>query len=303
MTNLENLKKLAEGLGADASGAETNAEAIEVIAEAAAKVTDLEARMNSAESGIPPYAFYGRTDLTKFLFAAEAPRSVGTAAFADCKNLTEVMLTSATDIGKFAFFGCSALVTANLYSVKRTERSSFTQCTKLTTVNAYSIEEIGDESFAHCAALASVTLSNAKTIGRAAFTSTAIDPKQFPKTTEIGSNCFANVKTMTSADFPVIERIGWRAFSGCSALETVVIRNSERVVVVFKENNIHIDGGSQIFESTLIASGTGYIYVPKALIQQYKTAEHWNVYANQYRSLEDYTVDGTTTGALDESKI
>lgn len=36
MTNLENLKKLAEGLGADASGAETNAQAIGVVAEAIA---------------------------------------------------------------------------------------------------------------------------------------------------------------------------------------------------------------------------------------------------------------------------
>ena len=27
------------------------------------------------------------------------------------------------------------------------------------------------------------------------------------------------------------------------------------------------------------------------------------VYANQFRALEDYTVDGTRTGALDESKI
>lgn len=40
MTNLENLKKLAEGLGADASGAETNAAAIGVIAEVSKVITE-----------------------------------------------------------------------------------------------------------------------------------------------------------------------------------------------------------------------------------------------------------------------
>ena len=57
------------------------------------------------------------------------------------------------------------------------------------------------------------------------------------------------------------------------------------------------------FSSTPIASGTGYIYVPRALVDSYKAASKWSTYANQFRALEDYTVDGTTTGALDETKI
>lgn len=45
------------------------------------------------------------------------------------------------------------------------------------------------------------------------------------------------------------------------------------------------------------------IYVPAALIDSYKAATNWSAYANQFRALEDYTVDGTITGELDESKI
>jgi hypothetical protein len=30
---------------------------------------------------------------------------------------------------------------------------------------------------------------------------------------------------------------------------------------------------------------------------------NWTTFSAQFRALEDYTVDGTTTGELDESKI
>jgi hypothetical protein len=58
-----------------------------------------------------------------------------------------------------------------------------------------------------------------------------------------------------------------------------------------------------------IASGTGYIYVPRALLsdtdetKDYRRATNWSTFAAQFRALEDYTVDGTTTGELDETKI
>ena len=47
----------------------------------------------------------------------------------------------------------------------------------------------------------------------------------------------------------------------------------------------------------------GYIYVPSALIEQYKVATNWVTFADQFRALEDYTVDGTTTGELDWEKV
>ena len=56
------------------------------------------------------------------------------------------------------------------------------------------------------------------------------------------------------------------------------------------------------FDSTPIKSGNGYIYVPFALIEQYKAATNWSTYAAQFRALEDYTVDGTITGGLDPAK-
>ena len=56
-------------------------------------------------------------------------------------------------------------------------------------------------------------------------------------------------------------------------------------------------------ETLYWSGGISYIYVPSALIEEYKVATNWTVYADQFRALEDYTVDGTITGELDESKI
>jgi hypothetical protein len=38
----------------------------------------------------------------------------------------------------------------------------------------------------------------------------------------------------------------------------------------------------------MIEDGTGYIYVPSALVETYKTASNWVTYAAQIRAIEDY---------------
>jgi hypothetical protein len=48
---------------------------------------------------------------------------------------------------------------------------------------------------------------------------------------------------------------------------------------------------------------SAYIYVPSTLLPQYLEATNWSAYADRFRALEDYTIDGTITGELDEAKI
>lgn len=47
----------------------------------------------------------------------------------------------------------------------------------------------------------------------------------------------------------------------------------------------------------------GYIYVPSEYLADYQSAAGFSTVATQIRALEDYTVDGTVTGELDETKI
>ena len=110
----------------------------------------------------------------------------------------------------------------------------------------------------------------------------------------IGSSAFENCSNLTSVDFPIATSIGGSAFQYCSKLTSLILRKSDTICTLSNANS---------FYNTLIESGTGYIYVPRALVDSYKAASKWSTYANQFRALEDYTVDGTITGALDSSKI
>ena len=135
------------------------------------------------------------------------------------------------------------------------------------------VEKIGGSAFYSCSNLTSVN---------------------FPAVTSIGVYAFRGCYALTSVGFPVATKINGNAFQSCSHLTSLILRKSDSICTLSKAN---------AFDSTPISSGTGYIYVPRALVDSYKAASNWSTYANQFRALEDYTVDGTITGELDPSKI
>ena len=135
-----------------------------------------------------------------------------------------------------------------------------------------------------------------------------------PNLTQIGDYAFYYCRFMTELHAPLVQKIGDYAFNACSSLKRfdlpVVTSLSTRSlsytnlnILIMRIEQLVILGNSNALTSTPIASGTGYIYVPKSLVDSYKTATNWSVYADQFRTLEDYTIDGTITGELDESKI
>lgn len=113
-----------------------------------------------------------------------------------------------------------------------------------------------------------------------------------PNVKNLGNWAFRNCKSLDEMDFNVITSIGNTTFQSCP-LTKLIIRTETMCTL----------GGVNALGGSNIANGTGYIYVPRALVDSYKAASNWSTYANQFRALEDYTVDGTTTGALDETKI
>ena len=103
---------------------------------------------------------------------------------------------------------------------------------------------------------------------------------------------FRGKSNITLLDFKALTQIPVSAFDGVS-LTSLILRRTIRI------NLMNINALSK----TPIANGTGYIYVPKALIEDYKVSTNWTTYADRFRALEDFTVDGTITGELDETKI
>jgi hypothetical protein len=83
-------------------------------------------------------------------------------------------------------------------------------------------------------------------------------------------------------------------------LKTVILRN----------NSVCTLSSSSVFSNTPFASGKagGTLLVPSALVESYKTATNWSSVLsqnakNRFLALEDYTVDGTITGAIDWDKL
>jgi hypothetical protein len=156
------------------------------------------------------------------------------------------------------------------------------------------VTAIRDNAFYGCSALTNIDFPSVTTVGQRAFQNcSGLVNAKFTASTSIGTNAFNGCTKLARVELsaPTIDA---NTFYSCSKLVTLILRNSSKVATLVNAN---------AFTSTAIASGTGYIYVPRDLVDSYKTATNWSTYANQIRALEDYTVDGTVTGELDPNKI
>ena len=179
--------------------------------------------------------------------------------------------SNATTVKRYTFYGSGFLKTIDLPMATEINDYSFYN-SGLSSINCPLVTWIGNYAFASCKWLTEVV---------------------FPSTANITANAFRNCSELAKADFHSASSIINGAFYSCSALTSLIIRSSS----VCTLNN------TGVLTNTPIASGTGYIYVPSALIDTYKSATNWATYSAQFRALEDYTVDGTTTGELDDTKI
>lgn len=140
------------------------------------------------------------------------------------------------------------------------------------------ITEIGDSAFAGDY-FETITCENAKTLGFYACQDCyQLATVNFPLVKRIMKDTFYQCGKLTEVNIPNMEYIGYSAFSLCKSLEKLVIRQSSVVCQL---------AGTDAFNSTPIASGTGYIYVPDTLVNSYKTATNWKTYANQIKPLSE----------------
>lgn len=229
-----------------------------------------EIRSAPARSDIDLYGLITRT-ITEF--SNSKIKEIGTSAFANASLLASVNFPNVTNIGKSAFESCVNLKTVSFPKATTIKQYAFSYCMMLRNIAFPKVTSIGTDAFQNCINLNSVV---------------------FPCVESVGSNAFRGSEYLKLADFPVVTSIASYAFYTCKKLASLLLRNTEEVCALTNKNAL---------TSTLIASGTGYIYVPSALLESYKVATNWSAYAAQFRVLEEYTVDGTTTGELDKAKI
>ena len=94
----------------------------------------------------------------------------------------------------------------------------------------------------------------------------------------LGGSAFEGC-AINKIDVGKVSQIAASTFNSCSNLETVILRLTSKTCTLANVN---------AFNGTLIAKGAGYIYVPKALIEDYKVATNWITFAEQFRAIEDY---------------
>lgn len=123
------------------------------------------------------------------------------------------------------------------------------------------------------------TNARVTTVGAYAFQNcSGLTSVSFPNVTSIGDYAFNAANKLAKADLPKVTSIGQHSFSAANALEALILRNAEKVCSL----------GSDAVSYTKISSGSGYIYVPAALVDSYKAAANWQNYADQIRAIEDY---------------
>lgn len=241
-------------------------------------------------------------------------------------NLTSVDMPSVTSVGSNAFYGCSSLKSANLPQCKTFSGTynfykcvlleditipmvtsipnyAFAYCESLTNIDLPVCTEIGSSSFSRCKGLMSIDLPLVVTIGKNSFEyCTGLVDVNMPKLTTINNYGYSlrGCVELKFVDLPVVTAISTGTFDGCYKLETLILRKSDAICTL---------GATTAFNNTPIKSGTGYIYVPAALIDTYKAATNWVTYAAQFRAIEDYpdicggSDDGSETVTVTENAL
>lgn len=235
-------------------------------------------------------AFYNCTSLKELPFT-EKTTTIGKSAFEGCSAIETLELPdNITSWDQAAFKGCSGLVSAKIgQGVTSLPYAVFRQCTKLEKVDiTENITEIETTAFTDCESLKAIPITSS--------------------VTTIGGTAFSGCTSLTSVHLSDnVTSIGTFVFKGCSALEEVVLgkgitvlsqsmlrdnSNLKKLVVdgmITAINRDALNGCSSLeriyinTESVLNISSnvitnvpeTCKIFVPAALVEDYKEASNW----------------------------
>ena len=233
----------------------------------------LEVAENDIVTSIGNAAFYQYNTLTSISFPSV--KSIGNDAFFQCTALTSISLPATTSIGQYAFYGCTALTSVTGVSFPKAvyiENDAFKDCTALTSVELPVATSIEQEVFAGCNTLTSVSLPEATSIGYYAFQYCKnLTNVELPVAIRIKDFAFKGCTALTNVELPVVTKIGKKAFEGCTVLTTMYIGTEETSVCSLSDTNA-------------IPSSVTDIYVPKALVDSYKTATNWSSFADKIKA-------------------
>lgn len=171
------------------------------------------------------------------------------------RTITEYENDVIESIGKYVFYNCTKMTRVETPNVKTIHDQAFSYCTALSSIDFPYVENVALQAFYECHSLASVNAPNLLYLkGQVFRTCKALKRLELNNCTNIGSMCFF-----------------------MSGLTTLIL-GAPTVCTLANTN---------VFDSTPIKSGTGYIYVPDDLVEAYKGATNWSTYASQIKGLSE----------------
>ena len=252
--------------------------------EMAAAITAISGGGGSNEKAIIERTFsgiYTNNEITK----------IGEYAFAGLgSNITGINAPNAESVGWYAFKGCGNIQSINMPKVKTIEPNAFgysvyTTMPKCVTNNTFPLLEScgnGGVVFGYMFDGELLYLPNLKEgldiTGLTADAPKYINLPEFVDQHKSRRRMFGGNKVIQKVWLPKVANIQYKDFNGCTALVALIL--AKTTLVPLTDINA--------FENSTVATGTGYIYVPSALVSEYKTATNWVTYASQIRAIEDY---------------
>lgn len=153
------------------------------------------------------------------------------------------------------------------------------------------ITSVGKYGLSHCTELVTVDLPNVTLVGDYAFyNSSKLVTLNLPNLTKGGAYMFSNCSALARLDLPKLDNLSNFAIDGCTSLEVLDLgvatminarfySNVNLATLILRNPNVVCSSSLASFNSTKIGNGEGYIYVPRALLNDYKVATNWSVYA------------------------
>jgi hypothetical protein len=227
------------------------------------------------------YAFGYCEHLTSINLPVATKLSEG--AFANC-YISNISLPECTSIGMVAFRACKNLVSVDAPKVSSLDRAAFMDCTSLKNISLPSLNySFSYGWFTGCTSLESASLPLVTALGESTFSScTSLKNVDIPMARILKPAAFYGCTNLEKIELPGFKNdcgIGKAAFQGCSNLSSIVCPNLTSVPAI---------DDITVFANTPIADGSGFIYVPDALVDSCKTAEYWSTYASQIKPLSEY---------------
>ena len=184
---------------------------------------------------------------------------------------------------------------------------AFRKLLGLKSVSLPNCTNVGMYAFADCKMLTDVDLPNCTTLEEGAFYINTSDrdlqnPQlanvHLPKVTEIPMYCFNGQESLTTLKCEKCMSIkNYAFFNGtASKLRTIDIAGGKYGTVMFKLDYVNGpvdfifrgDDGMTTLDSNSKFPSAFTIYVPDALVEQYKTATNWSKYADKIKPLSEY---------------